>query len=84
LIKVFDPPDPTLEILIMGLHVEMNLFEDARCAQSLHAIWRSVAPEGVRLGEALHRSGELRRMREMGLPTANVIEKLIGYIETHR
>jgi len=43
-----------------------------------------VAPEGVRLGEALHRSGELRRMREMGLPTANVIEKLIGYIETHR
>jgi hypothetical protein len=29
-------------------------------------------------------SGELRQMREMGLPAANVIEKQIGYIETHR
>jgi tRNA(adenine34) deaminase len=83
-IKVFHSPSPTLEILITSMHVEMNLFEDARFAQSLHAVWRSVVPEGVRLGEALHRLGELRRMREMGLPAANVIEKLIGYIETHR
>ena len=60
----------------MSMHVEMNLFEDVRCAQSLHAVWRSVVPEGVRLGEALHRSGELRRMREGRISAADVINRL--------
>ncbi|MBU2611982.1 MAG: nucleoside deaminase [Chloroflexi bacterium] len=75
-IKAFGPPDPVLEAAILGMHVEVNLFENSPYTGSLHEAWRSVIPGGVALGEKLHQTGALRQMRELGASTAEVIMNL--------
>ncbi|MDP2975293.1 MAG: hypothetical protein Q8N45_03665, partial [Anaerolineales bacterium] len=75
-IKAFGPPDPVLEAAILGMHVEVNLFENSQYTGSLHEAWRSVIPGGVALGEKLYQTGALRQMRERGAFTAEVITNL--------
>ncbi|MDO9348163.1 MAG: hypothetical protein Q7T47_02675, partial [Anaerolineales bacterium] len=61
---------------ILGMHVEVNLFENSQYTGSLHEAWRSVIPGGVALGEKLYQTGALRQMRERGASTAEVITNL--------
>jgi tRNA(adenine34) deaminase len=79
-IKVFGPGEPTLEATVTALAVEAEL----RCGHSLASAviqsWRQIIPAGVALGERLHQSGELRRMREEGWTAAQMVDALYAML----
>jgi tRNA(adenine34) deaminase len=75
-IQVYGPADPDLEALVTALAMEFELanglFPQAAVLQS----WRETIPRGAALGERLHHSGELRRMREKGWTAAQMVDAL--------
>ncbi|RPI34679.1 MAG: nucleoside deaminase [Chloroflexota bacterium] len=80
-ITVVEPEDPALEDILIAWHVEFNLEHDRDDrARRLHAVWSPVVPLGVLLGEKLFRNGELRRMRETGMP----VEEALNMMEAER
>jgi tRNA(adenine34) deaminase len=75
-IHVFAPPDSTLETMVTALYVERDMV----CGHSpqnivLQAL-REVIPQGIALGEQLHRSGELRWMQAEAWAIEQVVDTL--------
>ncbi len=75
-IRAFGPPDPVLEAVIMAMQVEFDLFENHPYCGNLHEVWRRVIPDGVALGETLHRSDDLRRLRKTGATAVEIVNRL--------
>ena len=81
-IKVYAPADPELEILITALAVEFELADGVFPTSAVLQSWRQVIPAGVRLGEQLHQSGELRRMRSEGWTAKQMVTALSKMLAT--
>jgi len=81
LIKVFEPPDPVLEAVIMTLAVESILHHNHDRYSVVMDTWETLVPRGVQLGRALYHSGELRRMREAGGAAAKTFNWLVNQVK---
>jgi tRNA(adenine34) deaminase len=75
-IKVFGPAEPELEALVTALAMEAELNFGRDPAIPVLQSWRQVIPAGAGLGERLHESGELRRMRAEGWTVAQMVDAL--------
>ena len=75
-IKIFGPAESALEALVTALAMEAELNFGRDSAIPVLQSWREVIPAGAALGERLHQSGELRRMREEGWTTAQMVDAL--------
>ena len=75
-IKVFGPMESALEALVTALAMEAELNFGRDSAIPVLQSWREVIPAGAALGERLHQSGELRRMREEGWTAAQMVDAL--------
>ena len=79
-IKVIGPAEPELEALVTALAMEAELNFGRDPAIPVLQSWRQVIPAGVALGERLHQSGELRRMREEGWTAAQMVDALYAML----
>jgi len=81
-IRVFEPFDLGLEIVLMALYIEYELVVGQNQIQKtdLYPIWQQVAPHGVDFGENLARSGELRKQRQR-LSAAQAFDWLLEKIK---
>jgi len=75
-IKVYGPADPVLEALVTALAVEFELGDGISPTSAVLQSWQETIPAGVALGERLHNSGELRRMRQEGWTAAQMVTAL--------
>ncbi len=77
-IKVFPPFDGRLEIALTAMYAEseIHLRGEQAITNRFFDEWRSVLPDGVDLGIALFRSGELREMKQKGLPASQVFNQI--------
>jgi hypothetical protein len=57
----------------MALNAEYFLHKWGEEAETALADWETVVPQGVTLGRKLHRSGELRRMKDAGRNAEEVL-----------
>lgn len=75
-IDAFGPENSDLETIVHMIQVAGQLERaHPRMARVLDA-WSAVYAEDVRLGRALFESGEMKNMRNRGLPAAEVIDRL--------
>ena len=79
-IKIFPPFDKRLEIALTAIYVESEIRLRGEQVIENHFFdeWRSVLPNGINLGIALYRSGELRDMKQKCHP-ANLVFNQITY-----
>ena len=70
------PGEADLEAIIAATHVEFALHDGSGRVQEFVERWRQVIPRGVRLGEALFESGELRDMAATGASAERVMDRL--------
>jgi len=75
-IKIIGPAELELEGLVTALAMEAELNFGRDPAIPVLQSWRQVIPAGAVLGERLHQSGELRRMREEGWTAAQMVDAL--------
>lgn len=73
-VKVFGPENAGFEVLNMALNTEYFLHKWGDDAETALADWEPVVPQGVALGRKLHRSGELRRMKEAESEAEEVLD----------
>ena len=73
--RVVGPERADIEAVIVALNVEFKLHTDTAPAWVLDT-WEVTVPAGVSLGRVLHKSGELRRMRDTATPIADVVDAL--------
>lgn len=79
-IKIFGPAESELEALVTTLAMEAELNFGRDPAIPVLQSWRQVIPAGAALGERLHQSGELRRMREEGWTAAQMVVALYAML----
>jgi len=77
-VKVFGPENAGFEVVNMALNAEYFLHKWGGDAETALADWETVVPQGVALGRKLHRTGELRRMKETG----SEAEKVLHWLDT--
>lgn len=75
-VRVTAPERHDLETLVVALHVDFTLRAGAQTVADFLALWRAVVPEGVALGERLHRAGLLRRWAEEGIGPAALTDQI--------
>ena len=82
-IKVFGPFDPVLEIILMAMAVEQDCsMHGGELPESIvYRRWEEVLPQGMELGKALGRSGELCAMMKKGVDSEEVINWLISLVQ---
>jgi hypothetical protein len=82
-ITVHDPPDPGLETILVALFVEQDcgIHDGQLPAGGFYARLAEVVSPGIAFGRRLWRSGELRRMRQAGIPPDEVFKRLIFLVQ---
>lgn len=82
-IKVNNPPDEKLEIIMIALAVEQDysLHGGNLHHNDVYRRWAEVIPEGVEFGELLDRSGELRHLRNTGISAEELINRLATLVQ---
>ncbi len=75
-LRIFPPTNKALQTLEVALHTEYFLRREWPGLEEFFRVWREALPEGVRLGEDLARSGELRALHERRASIAEVVEEL--------
>ena len=75
-IRVHGPARADLETIVVALHVEFSLRTDGLVGKRLVAQWERDLAAGVRLGRKLYQSGELFRLGQAGIPTADLLQRL--------
>jgi tRNA(Arg) A34 adenosine deaminase TadA len=85
-IKVFEPQDQILEIVIMALHVEYDYYIETlhghpERLEFFYKRWAEVVPRGVGLGMSLVNSGKLRQMLQEEVPVSVVFDQLVSLVE---
>jgi tRNA(adenine34) deaminase len=79
------PTCPRLEAILVSFIIEFSLHRAAASRKvSGPSAWETTAPAGVRLGETLHRSGDLRRLRASGSGIASVVDVLAARLGSLR
>ena len=82
-IKAIGPKSPELEIIIMALYVEKELFDLSGDSQG-HVVldtWRQIVHQSIVLGEKLFQNGQLRQMRDAGISVREVIDALAHQVK---
>ena len=77
-IHVTGPEDPQLEVAIVALFVEWELYSYRERLSVVREGLQIIVPLGVSLGTELYRSGKLRQMALVAAPTAEVYNILTG------
>lgn len=77
-VKAIGPQDPTLEIILMALHLEfeMNMRGENELQSNVTKRWKEIVPQSIFLGEKIYRSGELREMKQNCIPANQVFNRL--------
>lgn len=77
-VKAIGPQNSTLEIILMAISLEFELStrREGFSENILVQRWREIAPQGVELGQNLHRYGELRAMKQKAFPANQVFNQL--------
>ncbi len=77
-IKIFPPFDKRFEIALTAMYAESEIYLRGEQAITNHFFdeWRSMLSNGVDLGIAFYRSGELREMKQKGLPANQVFNRI--------
>ena len=73
-VQVTGPERTDLETLIVALHVDFTLRMGSGVTGEFLELWRREVPEGVALGEVLHRDGLLHHLAETGADAAAMTE----------
>jgi tRNA(adenine34) deaminase len=80
-IQVSGPERPDLETILIAMHTEFELgFGLSETTLRLLEAWSESLPAGVAMGQTLFESGALRRLREQGLPAAQVFDRLVEMV----
>jgi tRNA(adenine34) deaminase len=82
-IQIVEPPSMVLEIIIMALYVEKELY-DLNSNGRGHVVfeaWSQVVPQSVVFGEILYQSGKLRQMRDASSSVQEVIDELAHQVQ---
>ena len=82
-IQVIEPIYSELEIMIMALYVEKELYDltGNGHGQVVFEAWRQVVPQSMELGETLYQTGLLRQMRDAGKSVREVIDALVHQVK---
>jgi len=82
-IKVFEPSHILLENCLSVFHTEYELFKRGEeiLSSPFFDAFRTVLPNAVKKGIALHRSGELRQKQKEGLPANAVFDWLANQVQ---
>lgn len=82
-IKVHGPPDLQLETILVALFVEQDcgVHNGELPAGMFYARMAEVVEPGVEFGKLLWGTGELRRMRQDGIPAEEVFKRLIFLVQ---
>ncbi len=82
-VQAFGPDNPALEIILMAISLEFELFmrREAFSQNALVKRWREVVPKGVELAEKLYQSGKLREKKENNAPAGEVIDWLVNQVQ---
>lgn len=75
-IQVYGPARSDLEAIIVAMHVAFSLRADPSVGAQLATQWAEAIPDGVALGQQLHRTATLQRLGDAAAPTAEMIGKL--------
>lgn len=73
-----------LEAITAAIHIEFALHDGFNRVQEFVEQWRKVIPRGVRLGEALFESGELRGLAAAGASAGEVVDRLAAALVRSR
>lgn len=79
-IRIVGPEHPDLEAVLLALLCEERLRATGGADDVLIAVWGADSPRGMRLGRALYASGETTRLREAGVPVAEVLGTLTALL----
>lgn len=75
-VKVVGPERAELESLIIAWSVESLLDYEGEGKYAVLEAWEAVVPEGVALGKEVHRTGELKQLKENHISVADVIRNM--------
>lgn len=75
-IRIVGPQRADLEIVIMAMYVEFILHGKFKRTKDILDSWSSVIPQGVKISEALFKSGQLRQMRDAGRDVSEVLNRI--------
>lgn len=70
------PQQPALEKLLIALYIEYDLSVRGRGPNDVRTALQALSPESVALGEELHQSGELRRLRQQRVAAEQAVNAL--------
>ena len=82
-IKVFGPPDPRMETVVIGMFVEQDYVHHHGALPEVayyERLSQVVAP-GIEFGGRLWRSGDLRQLRQAGAPAEEVFTRLFRQVK---
>jgi tRNA(adenine34) deaminase len=75
-LRVFSPPDPNLEIILVAFNVDAVLRARVGRVEEVLEAWYEVVPMGVDFGRRIFQEGVLQRMEAAGENAAQVIASL--------
>jgi tRNA(adenine34) deaminase len=77
------PPDPRLEVILIGWLVENDLVrygEEVLQSNYLRR-WREILPLGIELGITLYHSQELRQMQSTGMEISEIVNRIVSRVK---
>lgn len=78
-IKVYGPPDPVIELILMGLLIERDIVfkrVDPEQPNKYYSRWLLTAPNCLKVGQALHETGRLAQLLSQKASAAQMVEGL--------
>jgi tRNA(adenine34) deaminase len=79
-IRISGPQHAGLELAIICLYVDYALSAYGKHAQPVFDAWQAAIPGSLEPGGELHRTGQLTRMRQEGIPAAPTFNWLVDYV----